>query len=115
MKQSVLHQFSQPYVRSLRLQGISERNIVRKHVIRNALFPIITIIGGSIPALLSGSLIIEVIYSIPGMGRLMYSSLLAKDWPVVFPVLMIGAFLTVVSYILTDVVYKWVDPRVKTI
>jgi len=84
-------------------------------VIRNALFPVITIIGGSIPALLSGSLIIEVIYSIPGMGRLMYNSLLAHDWPVVFPVLMLGASITVFSYLLTDIVYKWADPRVKTL
>ncbi|MEO5906116.1 MAG: ABC transporter permease, partial [Saprospiraceae bacterium] len=67
MKQSVLHEYRQPYVRSLRAQGISENTITRKHVIRNALFPVITIIGGSIPALLSGSLIIEVIFSIPGM------------------------------------------------
>ncbi len=115
MKQSILHQYTQPYVKALRAQGISEKTIIRKHMIRNALFPVITIIGGSIPALLSGSLIIEVIYSIPGMGRLMYSSLLSRDWPVVFPVLMLGAAITVLSYVLTDIIYKWADPRVKTI
>ncbi|HZV71216.1 MAG TPA: ABC transporter permease [Saprospiraceae bacterium] len=115
MKQSILHQSEQLYVKALRAQGISERTILRKHVIRNALYPVITIIGGSIPALLSGSLIIEVIYSIPGMGRLMYNSLLAHDWPVVFPVLMLGAAITVFSYLLTDIVYKWADPRVKTL
>ncbi|MGB3079490.1 MAG: ABC transporter permease, partial [Saprospiraceae bacterium] len=115
MKQSVLHQMEQPYVKALRAQGISERTILKKHVIRNALFPVITIIGGSVPALLSGSLIVEVIFSIPGMGRLMYNSLLAHDWPVVFPVLMLGAAITVFSYVLTDVVYKWADPRVKTV
>ncbi|MEP6646890.1 MAG: ABC transporter permease subunit [Saprospiraceae bacterium] len=115
MKQSILHQYQQPYVKALRAQGISERTIMRKHIVRNALFPVITIIGGSIPALLSGSLIIEVIYSIPGMGRLMYNSLLAQDWPVVFPILMLGAAITVFSYLLTDIVYKWADPRVKTV
>ncbi len=115
MKQSILHQLEQPYVKALRAQGISERTIMRKHVIRNALFPVITIIGGSVPALLSGSLIVEVIFSIPGMGRLMYNSLLAHDWPVVFPVLMLGATITIFSYVLTDVVYKWADPRVKTV
>lgn len=113
-KQSMLHQWEQPYVKALRAQGISENTIMRKHVIRNALFPVITIIGGSIPALLSGSLIVEVIFSIPGMGRLMYTSLLAHDWPVVFPVLMLGAAITIFSYALTDIVYKWADPRVKT-
>ncbi|MGB4848365.1 MAG: ABC transporter permease subunit [Saprospiraceae bacterium] len=115
MKQSILHQLGQPYVKALRAQGISERTIMRRHVIRNALFPVITIIGGSVPALLSGSLIVEVIFSIPGMGRLMYNSLLAHDWPVVFPVLMLGAAITIFSYVLTDVVYKWADPRVKTV
>ncbi len=115
VKQSILHELTQPYVKALRAQGISEKTIIRKHVIRNALFPVITIIGGSIPAILSGSLIIEVIYGIPGMGRLMYSSLLAHDWPVVFPVLMLGATITVFSYVVTDIVYKWADPRVKTI
>ncbi len=114
MKQSVLHEFRQPYVRSLRAQGISENTITNKHVIRNALFPIITIIGGSIPALLSGSLIIEVIFSIPGMGRLMYASLLSRDWPVAFPILMLGAIVTIFSYIITDIIYRRADPRVKT-
>lgn len=74
----------------------------------------ITLIGGALPALLSGSLIIEVIFSIPGMGRLMYTSLMARDWPVVFPILMFGATITVLTYILTDVIYKWADPRVKS-
>lgn len=115
MKQSVVNQFHQPYVLSLRSLGVSEKTILRKHIFRNALFPVITMIGGALPALLSGSLIIEVIFSIPGMGRLMYTSLVARDWPVVFPILMFGAAITVFSYILTDVIYKWADPRVKSL
>jgi peptide/nickel transport system permease protein len=115
MKQSIQHEYLQPYVSMLRAQGISEKTILRKHVKRNALFPLITLMGGSIPALLSGSLIIEVIFSIPGMGRLMYNSILARDWPVVFPVLMLVAFVTIVSYILVDIIYKWADPRVKLV
>lgn len=115
MKQSVMHQLIQPYVFSLRTQGVSEKTILRKHVFKNALFPMITLIGGALPALLSGSLIIEVIFSIPGMGRLLYSSLMARDWPVVFPILMMVATITVFAYILTDLVYKWADPRVKTL
>jgi peptide/nickel transport system permease protein len=74
----------------------------------------ITMIGGALPALISGSLIIEVIFSIPGMGRLMYNSLLARDWPVVFPILMFATIVTVLAYMLTDVIYKWADPRIKT-
>ena len=113
MKQSILHEYTHPYVFMLRSQGISEKTILKKHVISNSLFPVITIIGGAIPVLLSGSLIIEVIFSIPGMGRLMYNSLLARDWPVAFPILMLGAIITIISYILTDIVYKWLDPRIK--
>ncbi len=115
MKQSVMHQLIQPYVFSLRTQGVSEKTILRKHVFKNALFPMITLIGGALPALLSGSLIVEVIFSIPGMGRLLFSSLMARDWPVVFPILMMVATITVFAYILTDIVYKWADPRVKTL
>ena len=65
--------------------------------------------------MVSGSLVIEVIFSIPGMGRLMFTSLMARDWPVAFPILMLGAIITVLAYQLTDVVYKWADPRVKTL
>jgi peptide/nickel transport system permease protein len=113
MKQSILHEYAQPYVFVLRANGVSEATIRRRHVFRNAIYPIITLAGGAIPALLSGSLIIEVIFSIPGMGRLMYTSLLARDWPVAFPVLILSAAITVFAYILTDVIYRWMDPRVK--
>ncbi len=115
MKQSVLHERKQGYVVSLRMMGIREQSILRRHIIRNALFPIITLMGNAIPALLSGSLIIEVIFSIPGMGRLMYNSLLARDWPVAFPILMLGATVTVLAYVVTDIVYRAVDPRVKSL
>lgn len=115
MKQSMLHELTSPYVRAMRAQGVSERVIVRRHVVRNALFPIITIMGQSIPALISGSLVIEVIFSIPGMGRLLFTSILARDWPVVFPVLMLSAAVTVMAYVLMDIVYAWIDPRVKSI
>jgi peptide/nickel transport system permease protein len=115
MKQSIRHEFNQSYVDMLRTQGISEKTIVNKHVIRNSLFPVITMIGGSVPVLLSGSLIIEVIFSIPGMGRLMYTSLLSRDWPVAFPILMFSAVITILSYMMTDIIYKWADPRVKVV
>nr|MDQ3016665.1 ABC transporter permease [Bacteroidota bacterium] len=115
MKQSFLHETKQSYVWALKSHGVSAKSIRKNHIIPNALFPVITIIGSSIPALLSGSLIIEVIFNIPGMGRLLYNSLLARDWPVAFPILMMAAVVTVLSYILTDVIYRLADPRVKTL
>jgi peptide/nickel transport system permease protein len=87
---------------------------VNKHIVRNAMFPVITMAGYSIPALISGSLIVEVIFSIPGMGRLLVNSLMARDWPVAFPILMLVAAVTILSYLITDIVYTRVDPRVKT-
>lgn len=113
MKRSVLHELKQPYITMLRHQGISDNTLVKRHAVRNALFPIITITGGAIPVLLSGSLVIEVIFSIPGMGRLMYTSLMARDWPVAFPILMLCALITIVSYLLTDIAYRYMDPRIK--
>lgn len=115
MKQSYLHEKTMPYVTALSLHGIPSKILNKKHIIPNALFPVITMTGGAIPALLSGSLIIEVIFNIPGMGRLMFNSLMARDWPVAFPVLMLSALVTVVAYVLTDVIYKVADPRVKSI
>lgn len=114
MKSAVLHQLGQPYVHFFRTQGLPERLILRRHAVPNALFPMITLAGQAVPGLLSGSLLMEVIFSIPGLGRLLYTSLLARDWPVVFPILMIGAAVTVVAYLLTDMIYRRVDPRVKT-
>jgi len=115
MKQSVLHEYAQPYISALRTLGISEKTILRKHIIRNALFPLVTMMGNALPAILSGFLIIEVIFSIPGMGRLMYTSLMARDWPVAFPILILVAGITILVYTLNDIVYKWLDPRVKSI
>jgi peptide/nickel transport system permease protein len=115
MKQSVSHELTQPFVGALRTMGISEKTIVNKHVMRNAWFPLITMIGKSFPELISGSMIVEVIFSIPGMGRLMYTSLLARDWPVVFPILMLVATVTILAYTVADIIYKAVDPRVKTL
>lgn len=114
MKASVRHQLTQPYVSYLRTHGLPENVIMKKHVVRNSLFPMITLFGYSLAGLFSGSLIMEVIFSIPGMGRLLYTSLIAKDWPVVFPVILITAAMTIIAFKVTDLIYAWADPRLKT-
>lgn len=114
MKTSVRYQLTQPYVAYLRTHGLSEEVIMKKHVIRNALFPMITLFGYSVAGLFSGSLIMEVIFSIPGMGRLLYTSLIAKDWSVVFPIVLITASMTIIAFKMTDFIYAWVDPRLKS-
>jgi peptide/nickel transport system permease protein len=72
----------------------------------------ITMIGSAFPAAISGSVILEVIFSIPGMGRLLYQSILSKDWPVVYAMVLLAAGLTVIGYLVADLLYKRADPRV---
>ena len=95
-----------------RAKGLSESRVYWRHALRNALFPMITMVGSAFPAAISGSVIIEVIFSIPGMGRLMYMSILSRDWPVVFAMVMLAAALTVVGYLISDLLYRWVNPTV---
>lgn len=112
MRNSILAEMSKDYILLARAKGLSESRVAWKHAFPNALFPIITIIGGIFPAVISGSVIIEVIFNIPGMGRLLYMSILAKDWQVVFATLLLAGFLTVVGYLIADILYSAADPRV---
>jgi len=82
-------------------------------LVKNALFPIITQLAAIFPALITGSLIIEVLFNIPGMGRLLYDSILANDWPIVFPIVLLTGLLTVIGYLVSDLLYMKMDPRIK--
>ncbi|HHH49410.1 MAG TPA: ABC transporter permease, partial [Saprospiraceae bacterium] len=93
-------------------KGLPPNKIIWKHAFRNALFPIITMIAGIFPSMLAGSVIIEVIFNIPGMGRLAFNAIMLKDWPVVFTVLMFGAILTMIGILIADLLYAKADPRV---
>ena len=97
-----------------RAKGLSESRVFRGHILRNALFPIFTIIGAAIPASISGSVIIEVIFNIPGMGQLLYQSILAQDWSVVFTMVVLASVLTIIGYLISDVLYRLFDPRLRT-
>jgi peptide/nickel transport system permease protein len=112
MRGSMLRELRQDYIRLARAKGLSERRVLWKHAFRNALFPMITMIGSAFPAAISGSVILEVIFSIPGMGRLLYQSILSKDWPVVYAMVLLAAGLTVIGYLVADLLYKRADPRV---
>lgn len=113
MRGSVIKESHKDYVRMARAKGLTEREVYRKHIFRNALFPIFTLVGAAIPASVSGSVIIEVLYSIPGMGRLLYESVLAQDWMVVFSMVLLASLLTVVGYLISDLLYRWTDPRLR--
>ncbi len=110
---SMAEALKQDFVRTARAKGLPERTVVWRHAFRNALFPIITMMASVFPASIAGSVAIEFIFNIPGMGWLTLQAILQQDWPVVFVVLMLGAVLTVIGVLVADVLYALADPRVK--
>src|SRR5499427_990934 len=113
MRQSMLEVVRQDYVQTARAKGLPEPTIVGKHALRNALLPVVTILGLSLPSLIGGSVIIETIFAIPGMGQLMVQSVFSRDYPVVMGNLVIVATLTLVANLVADVAYGMVDPRIR--
>lgn len=103
----------QDFIRTARAKGLSESQVIWRHGFRNSLFPIITILANILPALIAGSVVIEQIFAIPGMGFLTLNAIVEKDWPVVYAVGMLGAFFTVVGILMADLLYALLDPRVK--
>jgi peptide/nickel transport system permease protein len=112
MRASLLDNFSQDFVRTARAKGVSSRRILTHHVLRNSLLPMITIFAGVIPGLLGGSVIIESIFSISGMGQLAYTATLSRDLPVLQAIIFIGTIVSLVCLLLQDICYAIVDPRV---
>lgn len=110
---SVLETLGEDYVRTARAKGLVERLVISKHALRNALIPLVTIIALQIPGLFGGAILTETVFNWPGMGRLYISGLNAGDWPLVMSLLFITAVLTVVSNLLADVMYTFVDPRIR--
>ena len=113
MRSSMLEVVRQDYVTTARAKGLDERTVIYKHALRNALLPVITILGLSLPALIGGSVIFETIFAIPGMGRLFYDAVLSRDYPLVMGVLVISAVLTLLGNLLADVSYALADPRLR--
>ncbi len=113
MKNSLLEVLRQEYIVTARAKGLPGRTVLRKHAFRNALLPVITILGFSVPGLIGGSVILESIFSIPGMGQLFYASVMARDYPTIMGILVIGAFLTLIGNLLADVCYAIADPRIR--
>jgi peptide/nickel transport system permease protein len=113
MKSSLLEVLSQEYIMTARAKGLPERMVIRKHALRNALLPVITILGFSVPGLIGGSVIFESIFSIPGMGQLFYMSVMARDYPTIMGILVMGAFLTLIGNLLADIMYAVADPRIR--
>ena len=113
MRANMLEVIRQDYILTARAKGLSERAVIYRHALRNALLPVITILGLSIPGLIGGSVIFETIFAIPGMGQLFYMAVMARDYPVVMGILFIGAVLTLFGNLIADVFYALADPRIR--
>ncbi|MCX5798396.1 MAG: ABC transporter permease [Proteobacteria bacterium] len=113
MKSSLLEVLRQEYITTAYAKGLPEKIVLRKHALRNALLPVITILGLSVPGLIGGSVIFESIFSIPGMGQLFYMSVMARDYPTIMGILVIGAFLTLLGNLIADIAYAVADPRIR--
>jgi len=113
LRSSMLDVIHEDYVRTARAKGLTERKVIYKHALRNALIPLVTLIGLDLPALFGGALFTETIFSWPGIGRLYFTSALKTDYPMVMSILMIYSALIIVSSLLVDVVYTLLDPRIR--
>ncbi len=113
MRQSMLEVVRQEYIQAARAKGLAESTVIGKHALRNALLPVVTILGLSLPGLIGGSVIVEWIFAIPGMGQLMVQAVFSRDYPVIMGNLVIVATLTLVANLLADIAYGLVDPRIR--
>lgn len=112
MRTSMLENARQDYIRTARAKGVSEPMVILKHMLRNSLIPVITILAGLLPALIGGSVIIETIFSVPGIGQLGFQSVLSRDYPVVIALFAASSLLTLIGILLSDLALAWVDPRI---
>ncbi len=105
---------SADYVRTARAKGLPEWVVIGKHALRNTLIPIVTVVGLQFGNLFAGAVLVETVFSWPGMGRLVFESILRRDYPTLMAVLFFSAMMVMVANILTDIVYRLIDPRIRT-
>jgi peptide/nickel transport system permease protein len=112
MRSAVLDVIQLDYVRTARAKGLAERVTIVKHVVRNALIPVVTLVSLQVPAIFAGALITEQIFRVPGIGSLLISSILANDTPVVMAITFVFSALVVIFNLVADILYGWLDPRI---
>jgi peptide/nickel transport system permease protein len=109
---SVIETIHADYVRTARAKGLHERTVVLRHVMKNALIPMITVFGPIVPDLITGSIFIEAIFRVPGLGAFWVTSTINRDYPMIIGLTMLWAVLIAITYLITDILYVFVDPRV---
>ncbi|MDL1969441.1 MAG: ABC transporter permease [Candidatus Desulfofervidaceae bacterium] len=113
VRSSMLEVIRQDYILTARAKGLPEKVVIYKHALKNALLPVVTILGLSVPGLIGGSVIFESIFAIPGMGQLFYASVMSRDYPTIMGCLVIGAVLTLLGNLIADISYALIDPRIR--
>lgn len=109
----MLDELGRDHIRTARAKGVPERVVLAKHALRRALIPVVTVIGGRVGYLVAGAVVTETIFGWPGIGRLLVSSVQARDMPIVLGLFLLVAFAVVIANLLTDLVYAWLDPRIR--
>jgi peptide/nickel transport system permease protein len=112
-RSSISEAMGADYIRTARAKGLGERLILRRHILRNALIPMITVLLPQIPNLLTGSIFIEVTYGIPGLGKFFITSITNRDYPMIMGLVLLIAFFWSITYLITDVLYMLIDPRIR--
>jgi peptide/nickel transport system permease protein len=112
VRSAVLDVIRLDYVTTARAKGLGERIVIVKHVVRNALIPVVTLVALQMPAIFGGAIVTEQIFRIPGIGSLLISSILANDTPVIMAVTFVFACLVVLFNLIADILYGWLDPRI---
>ena len=103
----------QDYIRTARAKGLPEKAVIYKHALRNAMIPVVTLLGLSLPGLIGGGIIFETIFAWPGMGRLGYQAVMARDYPVIMGVSIVATVLTLLGNMIADITYAYIDPRIR--
>ena len=112
MRTGMLETIRQDFIRTARAKGLSERLVLYRHALRNSMIPMITLLADVLPALIGGSIVIETLFSIPGMGFLSYEAVFSRDYPLLMGIFTLSAFLTLTGILISDFLYTLVDPRI---
>ncbi|OGW90629.1 MAG: diguanylate cyclase [Omnitrophica bacterium RIFCSPHIGHO2_02_FULL_63_14] len=113
LRGNLVEVLQQDYIRTARAHGLPPRRVLYRHALRNALLPFITMLGFALPGLLGGSVILESLFGIPGLGRLFYDGVMGRDYPVIMGLVVLGAVLTLAGNLLADLAYAVADPRIR--
>jgi peptide/nickel transport system permease protein len=114
LRSSLLEALGEDYVRTARAKGLSEWRVIRGHVLRNALIPVVTVLGLQLGTLIGGAVITEYVFALPGVGRLVVDAVFARDYPLVQGVVLLIAIGFILSNLVVDVLYGWIDPRIRS-